>query len=293
MSIIAVQPLLVGAVLLWAANVKLFSRRGAIAARDAALARLVGEKRAPAAYRILGAAEAVVGLALLVPILWAPATVAAIALSAGFCGYLAYARVAAPESSCGCLGGKGAAISWRAFARSGGMLAASVTILWTDMAWPTALAQHPASSLGVVAVEAALFLTVSAEFDGAWLVPLRRWRARWSRPLGGDTGEVPLDATVERMQRSDVFRHVAKLLRSDVRETWDEDDWRIVCYGAMVDGRRATAVFAVPLLRDAPDEVRVAFVDDKTSQTLLHFNSPPEEDERPEWAMPKSATMAG
>lgn len=285
MSILALQPLLLGAILLWAAQVKLFSRRGAIAARDAALAKLVGENRAPAVYRTLGACEAVVGLALVVPIAWAPAPLAAAALTAGFCGYLGYARLATPESSCGCMGGKGAPISWRAFARAGGMFAAAVAALWTNMAWTAAVGAAPAAAAAVIAAEAALFIALSAEFDGAWLVPLRRLRARWSRPLGGDAGEVPLDATVEQLQRSDMYRHVGRLLRTDVRETWDEDDWRIVCYGAMLDGRQATAVFAVPLTWEAPESVKVAFVDDDTAETLLRLDIPPAENERPEWAL--------
>lgn len=290
MTILAVQPLLLGAVLLWAANVKLFSRRGAIAARDAALARLVGENRAPAAYRALGAAEAVIGAALLVPIVWAPPAVAAILLTTAFCGYLGYARIAAPEASCGCMGGKGAPVSWRSFTRAGGMLVAAVAILWTDTAWTTALAGESGLAVTVLAVEAAAFVAVSAEFDGAWLIPLRRLRARWSRPLGGDTGEVPLDATIEQLQLSDVYRHTARLLRTDVRETWDEDDWRIVSYGAMVNERRATAVFAVPLNWVSPESVKVAFVDDETTETLLRLDGPPQEDQRPEWALEKAAT---
>lgn len=285
MSILALQPLLLGAVLLWAANVKLFSRRGAIAARDAALSRLVGDNRAPIAYRMLGAAEAVIAMALLVPIVSAPTAVAAILLTAGFCGYLVYARLATPESSCGCMGGKGAPVSWRSFTRAGGMLAASVAILWTDTAWTTAIAQRPGPAAAILAVEAVVFVVLSAEFDGAWLVPLRRLRARWSRPLGGDIGEVPLDATVEQLQRSDVYRHVARLLRTDVRETWDEDDWRIVCYGATVGERHATAVFAVPLTWVAPESVKVAFVDDETAETLLRLDVPPDESQRPEWAL--------
>lgn len=289
MTILAIQPLLLGAVLLWAANVKLFSRRGAVAARDAALSRLVGEHRAPVVYRVLGAAEALVAVALLLPLVWAPPAIAAIALTTAFCGYLGYARLAAPESSCGCMGGKGAPVSWRSFARAGGMLVAAIAILWTQTSWLTAVTADPGPAAAILAAEAVVFTMLSAEFDGAWLVPLRRLRARWSRPSGGDTGEVPLDATVEQLQRADVYRHVARLLRTDVRETWDEADWRIVCYGADVDGRRATAVFAVPLTWVAPESVRVAFVDDENAETLLRLDSAPTEEERPEWALEEAA----
>ncbi|MGH8880065.1 MAG: MauE/DoxX family redox-associated membrane protein, partial [Stackebrandtia sp.] len=146
---IAILPLLLGVILLWAAAVKLFSRRGAVAARDTALTSLVGESLAPLAYRTLGGAEAVVGAALLVPVVWAPPAVAATLLTAGFCGYLGYARIAAPQSSCGCMGAKGAPISWRAFTRSGAMFVASLAIPAADVAWTAAVARQPAVSLTV------------------------------------------------------------------------------------------------------------------------------------------------
>jgi hypothetical protein len=103
---------------------------------------------------------------------------------------------------------------------------------------------------------------LSAEFDPAWLVPLRRLRVRLSHPLAGTGFEVPLQSTVQQLQRSDAYRQVARLLVSDVREHWDEGEWRLLCYTARRDGRAATAVFAVPRLRYEPAAVRVALVDE-------------------------------
>jgi hypothetical protein len=72
-----------------------------------------------------------------------------------------------------------------------------------------------------------------------------------------------------------VYRRVAPLLSSDVREHWDDEDWRMVCHSARYQGRGATAVFAVPRLRYEPDAVRVAIVDDLTGVTLLNLEGAP------------------
>ena len=68
--------------------------------------------------------------------------------------------------------------------------------------------------------------------------------------------------------RSGAYRAVDALLRSDIRDFWDEGDWRFVSYTASYDDRPATAVFAVPRLRYEPDEIKVAIVDDEKGETL-------------------------
>jgi hypothetical protein len=50
------------------------------------------------------------------------------------------------------------------------------------------------------------------------------------------------------------------VLRSDVLESWDEGEWRILTYSASGESGPATAVFAVPRLRYEPDVVKVALV---------------------------------
>jgi hypothetical protein len=270
----SLQPVFVAAVLLWAAGVKLLVRHASGQAKRSALARLVGERHALTAFRLVAAAELLVALALLAPPAQWTEPVAATALSAGFLGYLTYARLAAPDSSCGCLSARRAPVSWRAFARAGVLAGACVLSLaaatgWpaafglpAATGWPAALAERPLAAAAALLGEAAAVAALSAEFDAAWLVPLRRLRIRLSHPLAGGGFEVPLQSTVQQLQRSAAYREVARLLVSDVREHWDEGEWRVLCYTARKDGRATTAVFAVPRLRYEPGAVRVALVDE-------------------------------
>ncbi|PSK62762.1 hypothetical protein B0E53_05337 [Micromonospora sp. MH33] len=205
--IAALQPLVVGAVLIWSARVKLLNRHAATAARRSALAPLLGEDRALPAYRLLGVVELTLGALLVLP--------------------------------------------------PGPRLESAV-----------ALADRPIAGGAVLLAEAAAVVALSPELDAAWLLPLRRLRARLTNPLRGGSG-LPLLATVQQVQLSDSYRRVAPLLRSDVREHWNDGDWRFVGHAARYQGRPATAVFAVPLVDDEPEAVRVAIVDDATGQTLL------------------------
>jgi len=258
----ALQPLLLAAVLLWAARAKLLGRAATANARRSALAPLVGERRVVAAFRLVAAAEAAIGVALLAPPAHWTESVAATALATGFLGYLAYARLAAPESSCGCLSARRAPVTWRSFARAGVLAGAGALSLWAATGWPAALAERPLAAAAVLLGEGAAIVALSAEFDTIWLVPLRRLRIRLSHPLAGGGFEVPLQSTVTQLQRSAAYRQVARFLVSDVRDHWDEGEWRLLCYTARRDGQDTTAVFAVPRLRYEPDAVRVTLVDD-------------------------------
>ena len=85
---------------------------------------------------------------------------------------------------------------------------------------------------------------------------------RLTHPLQEATSEeVPLLATVQQLQRSEAYQRVGALLRSDVVESWDEGEWRLVRYTVTQDGRPANAIFAVPRLEDAPERVRLAIVE--------------------------------
>ena len=270
--IAALQPLLVGAVLIWAAGVKLAHRHAADSARRSALARLIGERRAPAAYRLVGCVELSIGALLVLPPQWWAEAAAASMLAVGFLGYLGYAHRAAPDSSCGCLAAAPTPVSWRGFARAGALVAAGLLATVAAEHWLSTLAAHPLAGSATLLAEAAALVTLSPELDRVWLLPLRRLRARLTHPLTGGSG-VPLLASVQQLQQSAAYRRVAVLLRSDVREHWEEGDLRLVCYAARHQGRRATAVFAVPRLRYEPDAVRVALVDDATGAILLHIDS--------------------
>ncbi|SIN41546.1 MauE/DoxX family redox-associated membrane protein [Micromonospora cremea] len=266
--IATLQPLVVGAVLIWSARVKLVSPHAAAAANRSALARLLGQDRALPAYRLLGGVEVTLGALLLLPPVLRAEALAATGLAVAFLGYLAYARRAAPTSSCGCLSARPTPVSGRNLARAGLLVAAGGLALLATGGWLTALAGQPAAGGAVLLVELAAVVALSPELDHVWLLPLRRLRARLTHPLRGGSG-VPLLATVQQLQLSDAYRRVAPLLRSDVREHWDDGDWRFVGHAARYQGRLVTAVFAVPLTDPEPDGVRVAVVDDVTGHTLL------------------------
>lgn len=254
---------LVGGVLVWAAALKLFGRNARIAAQRSGLSRLVGKDRVLAAYRTVGGVELILGGLLLLPPAYPAEALAAAVLSAGMLGYLTYIRIAAPQSSCGCLGEKHAPVRWRAFARAGVLLVASVGSAFSIRWWGVALLESPLETVAVLAGGAVLVMALSAELDRAWLLPLRRWRLRISHPLAGRPFEVPLEATVQQLHKSDAYRSVIGLLRSDLLDSWDEGEWRIITYSARRESGPATAVFAVPRLHYNPELVRVALVDDE------------------------------
>ena len=239
-QVAAAQPLLIGLVLLWSSYGKF---TGAEQARRTALPRLVG------------VVEAVIGTALLVPPAWTVEAVAAVALAVGFTGYLIYGKIVVPEASCGCVGTSAKPIGRRAIGRALLLLATAAVATTASGGWWSA-----GAGTAVLAVEAAVFVMLSAELDRYWLLPLRRLRVRLSHPLAGTaTDGVPLAATQRRLLLSPAYRAVDGLLRSDIRDYWDDEDWRFVSY---------TAVFAVPHHDSTPESVRVAVVDETSGQTL-------------------------
>ncbi|WP_043621656.1 MauE/DoxX family redox-associated membrane protein [Nonomuraea candida] len=280
-GIAASQPYVIAFFLLWAGLMKLLSRRMRAQAGRTALARLSGPARAVPALRLVGLGELAVAAALLLPPLHLLDAVAAALLSAGFLVYLAYASVAAPASSCGCLGTHSRPVDVRAFARAGLLLAAALlTALGTRPAAPGAGAPGTVTGVqagleagvkagvkaadglaapvpAVIVLEVIVLLALSAELDRYWLTPLRRLLVRLRRPLAAPPQErVPLEASLHLLRRSPAYCSAAAGLTSDVLETWDEDGMRFVVYGA----RDRTAVFAVPLSGDDPGAVRVALV---------------------------------
>ncbi|MEV0270555.1 MauE/DoxX family redox-associated membrane protein [Hamadaea sp. NPDC050747] len=277
----SLQPLLLGAVLLWSAQAKVFSRYAAAHARRTALAPLLGEDRAVLAYRTLAGVEAVLGAALVLPGLVRLEAVAATALSTGFLGYLAYAKIKDPKASCGCLSAQPIPINSRSFGRAGLMLAGSVLAVASGATWPSGLADHPVAGVALLLVEAAAIVVFSPEFDERWLMPLRRLYARLSHPLASPGAfDVPLESTVDQLHNSSAWRDLARTVTSDVREHWDEADWRVLVYSVRYAGQAASAVFAVPRLRYDPQAVRAAVVDDNGS-TLAALESHPQ----PEYAV--------
>lgn len=302
--IAALQPVPVAAVLAWTGWVKVSSPAARQAARSSALATIVGKERAPLAQGVLGGVELAVAAGLaatgvlaasgvpgapgagggaVAAVVLAVAAGAATALTLGFLGYLGYARLFAPDASCGCVSARQAPIRWRQFARAGLLLAASASALavglgtgaagWAGgtggQGWPVALADHPLTGVALVVLEVLVVLGLSPELDRRWLLPLRKLYFRLRpNPLAGAAHDLPLESTVTQLRNSGAYRQVAAALRSDVLDSWDEGDWRLVSYAARTGaGASGTAVFAVPRLRYAPDAVRVALVADDAPAT--------------------------
>ncbi|MBB5868145.1 hypothetical protein F4553_001524 [Allocatelliglobosispora scoriae] len=285
----SVQPLLIAAVLLWAGVGKLAGRQSADAARRSALAQLLGPERAVPAYTLVGFVEVALGAALALPPAPRAEAAVAAALHVGFLAYLGYAKVAAPESSCGCLSAQRAPVRWRGFARAGLLLLAALAALTTTEFWLAAATEHPLAATVLLLAEAAAVVALSAELDGYWLVPLRRLKVRLTHPLPTGSFEVPIASTVEQLHRSGVYRRIADLIESDVREHWDEGEWRIVCFTARYQGRVGSAVFAVPRLSYQPGAVRVAIVDEETREVLLSLNPIPDPVAEAGWPVPAPA----
>jgi hypothetical protein len=80
---------------------------------------------------------------------------------------------------------------------------------------------------------------------------------------------MPLESSLQQLHSSPAYRQVGALLKSGLRETWDEEEVRVLCYTAEYEGKAATAVFAVPKQHYSPEDIRVALVDESTESTLL------------------------
>jgi hypothetical protein len=254
-SLASAQQLLLGGVLVWASVLK-FGPKAPAVARRTALKRLVGEKHVVSAYRAVGAVELVIGALLLLPPVVVVEAYLAVALGVGMLGYLGYAKLKAPDSSCGCLGDKQTPVRGRGFLRAGVMVASAVLAAFGSSWWPVS----PLATVAVVLVGAPLIVALSPELDHRWLLPLRRWRVRLSHPLANRSTAIPVESSVQQLHKSEAFRSVGDRLRSDLLDTWEEGEWRILTYAARTDEGRMTAVFAVPLYDYRPDDVRVALV---------------------------------
>lgn len=94
-------------------------------------------------------------------------------------------------------------------------------------------------------------------------------------PAGGD-GTVPVEASVELLERSLAWETVSSLVRSGLVEHWEEDGWRILHYtGARHDGERdrpVSVLFALDagahLDRAGGQVIRVSVVDQETAEVL-------------------------
>lgn len=271
-AVSAVAALAVVLVLGWTGVAKLVGTTSP----PAALVAMVGERpRAAWVLRLVAAVELVVALGV---VAWPapPPGLAAALLGGGFLCYLAYARRAAPGSSCGCAG-KDAPISGRSYLRAGWLVLAGVLIAAGAVPWWRALAEHPVLvPCGLVAALVAA-VACSAELDRWWLLPARQyWLRLRGHPFAGPPGVVPVAASVELVEGSLAWQAAAHLVRSSLIEHWVADGWRVLRYtGVHADGDGARAVsvlFAVDALARASQEVdpvvRLAVVDLATEEVV-------------------------
>lgn len=273
-------PLVCGVLLAVTGAGKLFGRRTAQLAANTVLVRVLNDgRRAAIALRTVGAAELAVAAALLAaPDATVPG-IATAALGCGFVAYLGYAKATAPESSCGCSARAEGPIGVRSFARAGLVVLGGAAAATADRAWWTQVHQRPGASAAVVAAAAAVVFAVSADLDRLWLLPLRRLRIRlFGHPLASGSGErVPVDASVELLERSLAWQAASPLVRSALLDHWDDEGWRVLRYSGVFqqperDARPVSVLFALDhaaTIDTMPDPaVRVTVVDDLTEEVV-------------------------
>jgi hypothetical protein len=268
-------PLALGVLLVWSGATKLSGSGARQQAAGTALERFFDDlDRAIRALRAVGVAELLVAAGLLaVPGAWPPA-VAACGLGAGFLGYLAYAKVAAPESSCGCSAAQDAPVGVTALVGAGLVVAGGVAAAGTATPWWRAAADRPGAACAVLAVYAALAVVLFTDLHRRAMLSLRRLRIRlFGHPLPADDRRVPLDGTVELLERSLAWEAAGPLIRSGLLDHWEADGWRFLLYSGERGGdggeaRRVSVLFA----RDAKatldtartPAVRVTVLDEAT-----------------------------
>jgi hypothetical protein len=274
-DLVDLAPLLLGVLLGWTGLAKLTSRALARQAADSALMRVLRDAgKVTLALRTLGAVELLVALGLLAAPGWPVPGVLCAALGVGFLGYLGYARITAPDSSCGCGGGAHAPITWRAFVRAGLVVAGGALAAGAGGAWWSLLAERPAVTLGVVIASVAVLGMLSTDLDHVWLLPLRKARLRvFGHPLGGTLpGPVPVAATVELLERSLAWGAAAPIVRSALIEHWDADGWRVLRYAGVCGDRPVSVLFALDVHATtdsaSPPAVRVTVVDEQAQEVI-------------------------
>jgi hypothetical protein len=294
----AVAGLLLAGLLGWTGVGKLTDPMLVARAGDTALARLLGDpRRAAGALRLVGTVEVLLAAALLLapgPVLTPgpgaatgiAAGTGAAALGAGFLGYLTWARITDPGSSCGCTAKRHEPITWRTFARAGLVLAGGLAVAGggaaraPDRPWWSTVAAHPVAAAGALVAGGAVLAALSADLDRRWLLPLRRARIRLfgnplaGNPLAGTGGPVPLPATVELLTRSKAWEAAAGVVRSDLVEHWDAGGWRVLRYTGVSAGRPVSVLFALDATATAAGSiaagpaVRVSLVAEDTAEIL-------------------------
>ncbi|KRV49114.1 hypothetical protein AQ490_21710 [Wenjunlia vitaminophila] len=276
-------PLALGALLGWTGATKLCGRSARRQAAGTALERITGGlDPATRALRAVGAIELLVAVALLaVPSGTGPAGVwpgaAAALLGAGFLGYLGYARVTMPESSCGCTARQDVPIGWQAFSRAGLVAVGGAAAAGSATPWWDEIADHPRGGAVWLAGFAVLTALLFLDLEQKVLLPVRRLRLRvLGHPLDGDATTVPVEASVELLERSLAWEAASPVIRSGLLDHWDEDGWRFLQYSGSYPTERGPrpgwVLFALDgraHLDNSPrPAVRVTVLDQETQQPV-------------------------
>jgi hypothetical protein len=273
--VLSLLPPALGALLAWSGAVKLFGRAPERQVAGTALERAFGDLGpAVRALRVVGAAELVTACALLAAPGLTVTGVATACLGAGFTGYLAWAKVTAPESSCGCTAREDVPIGPRAFLRAVLVVAGGAAVIAGPPPWWDTVAGRPLTAGGVLAAYAVLTAGLFTEPD-RYLLPLRRLRLRLlGHPLGGDgdPAHVPVEASVELLERSLAWEAASSTVRSGLVEHWDEDGWRFLHYSGSRGEAPVSVLFALDATATVDDTavpaVRVTVVDDASGQPV-------------------------
>jgi methylamine utilization protein MauE len=170
----------------------------------------------------------------------------------------------APEAGCGCFGSTDETpVSTGTVVRAGVLAALALAAALGGAGW-TEVFSDPLA-LAACAVVGAGLVAISPELRES----LRRAAgSQRVRDAVCTVRRVPLEATLARLHRSELWSSAQGYLSSDVPgETWQEGCWRYVCYPARYDGERVTAVFALAL-RATPGGNAVAFVDEEHQRVL-------------------------
>jgi len=269
------QALVIGAILLWAGTWKVFVPRSWEIAVRSALALLFHRKSTiRGIYRLVGVTELTVGLLLLLPPYHQWEMGLASGVAAAFVVYVLFSLKAAPGRPCGCLGGHETTISGRTLARAGLVLMLALVGWTAQHFWLTAIVTNP-WLLGLVGVETLLLAALSPELGWSRIKPLAHMNRRLQPQAELDcaVASAPMSETWEQLRLSDSFQSLTRYLKSDVLESWRDGCWRFLCFEAEYEGRKATAVFAVPVLRQ-PHRVRAAIVDHVEDEVLLTLGLP-------------------
>lgn len=275
----ALAPLVCAVLMVLTGAGKLFGRQTAQIAANTVLVQVLNDTSlATYTLRAVGGVELVLAAALLAAPTTALPGAGTAALGLGFAGYLAYAKVTAPESSCGCTARDAGPIGVRSFVRAGLVVVGGLAAATADTTWWSQIFGQPVASAGFLLATAALLVAVSADLDYLWLVPLRRARLRvFGNPLPSSAGElVPVDATVELLEYSLAWQSARPVLRSALLDHWDDGGWRVLHYAGVYEDARGTHPVSVLFALDRTASVdttpspavRVSLVDEETEEVL-------------------------